>query len=163
MDSEVRRPGITSPSPAQGEEALVADESKGESPHLILLKNGARHDLRVAAAVRDTLRRLSGTQPTLFLAAHSLAIGEEVSPAMLRELTRTLLVAKDGALLPVVRDVIESGFQRTQEGAVLVDPFNPESEADRQAVQEHQRRTDERILRWYGSGSPPDDTGPARS
>jgi hypothetical protein len=125
----------------------------------IKLKNGAMADLMLAKATWQTLMSVSDTHPALVVAVLELAQGKQQPPDMLRELRKALLTQPNGELRDVVRDVVLSAYQETTEGAVLVNPFLLDSEADRKAFEECEQRSKRNWLRILR----PDDPREGRS
>jgi hypothetical protein len=124
------------------------------------LKNGKSVDMAFAYEAWETLNDLLSERPDLIVAAQSKLRGEKISPLMRRELRRQYLTGRDGELLPYIRDVLSSGYKETKDGPVIVNPFNLEKEADRQAFEELEKIDERNISRFLRStGLLPDDSG----
>ena len=122
--------------------------------------------MRTGFAVWSTLNSFLHTHPHLVAAVLAKAAGEVVSPTAQKQLRRAGLTAASGPLLPAVRDVLQSGYQVTSDGPVIVNPFRLETEADRCAFEDCQSRRDRNTLRLGGRAddmlADPDGPAPSR-
>jgi hypothetical protein len=111
------------------------------------LKNGAMADVRSALIVLGGLRAQQRVRPHVFQTLLALARGkpEEADPEHIEPLTQERYLGPDGKVRQDVADVLLSALQWQGDGAVLVNPFKLEGEADRAVVE----RTEQQIARGY--------------
>jgi hypothetical protein len=142
-------------------EARMEDGQKGEleigPDYTMTLKNGERIDIKDGYAAWNNLNYVLQKQPALFAAVWAKAQGEKISPAMQRALRRALLTLKSGELRNGILNVVLSAYQKTPDGPVIVNPFKLETEADRQAFDDCERRGLRNTEQLFGGDDLPDD------
>jgi hypothetical protein len=127
-----------------------------------LLKNGATIEMATGYLAWEKLNRMLSTNPELIAAAQAKLRGEEVSSEIGRELQRAFMTGPDGELLPDIRDVLISGYQETNDGPVITNPFKLDTQVDRMAfedMEKHQKSNRMRLLKRFGL-LPGDPDGP---
>lgn len=136
---------ISSPTPAtaSGRESRL---DEGAAP-TVILKNGARLDVRIALAEWRALVGLLEAQPQVFRAALEMARGHDQPPSVLRTLRRNWLTFRTGELRPPVRDLLLSSYRETPEGPVMTFPARLADEESRVAVEQDERRVAEVLRR----------------
>jgi hypothetical protein len=153
----VRRRNNPPREPAGGNGILVAD---GENKREVRLRNGALHDVGLVNGAMLFFRGLSEHKPDHFRILLEMIEGRGVtsSPEALRELREAGVVAADGTMRPLFRDVLQSACRETPEGLVIASPFSPRDEAEAAFIGAHVAAFDDRVVRFarkYHLGGPP--------
>jgi hypothetical protein len=150
--------------PAAGNAIRVATE---ENIREVNLRNGAKADVGIVIGVLDFIKDLTETNPEHFQLILNLARNENatVSRHVSAELKRAGVIARDGTVTAIYRDVLLSACQQTAEGIVLTSPFAPQDPAEATFVQAHVNAYEDRLVRFarkLGMDRPPDGEGPDR-
>ena len=143
-------------------EEHLPDDRKSNRPKL-RLKNGSVVDARWAYVHWQTLQELEMGRRDHLQAFVMLARGDEPdAPGQTREDLRRRYgecFTRDGSLDPIVREVIQSAFRETPEGAVVVNPFQLSSQADMDVLAKVELQVDRELRRLMrlmrGEDKPP--------
>lgn len=126
------------------------------------LRYGLPADPRAVNGVLLFLEALARRDPDQFRALLSLARGEQptVPPSLLGAWRRAGVVATDGSVRPLFRDVLLSACRETPEGLVLASPFAPQTDAEAELIRTHVAAFEDRLARfarYLGLDRPPGD------
>jgi hypothetical protein len=125
-------------------------EHEEKLPLTIRLRNGAEVDARSASAEWTTLDRMrrKGSFRFKALVALTFGEGEQVSKKSIKELRGW--VDQSGAVRPMVRHVLESCYQKTEQGRVwkkLVDDDDKQGQLALQVIEAGQPARDMELVR----------------
>lgn len=120
--------------PAQPREGLL----RADRNELLPLKNGGHVEASLGQALLRMLEGLLERHPDDFHALLAIIEGrtEEAPSARVEALKEAMLLRPDGSVIPGLRDVLLSAYQQTQEGPVLVNPFQLESNDQARALEQ---------------------------
>jgi hypothetical protein len=136
----------------------------------VTLRNGSTADVGMVMFAYRLLQGMAEHNSEAFEILLSLGLGEQPAAQghTIAELKRAGIVARDGALKPLFRDVLVSACKETPEGLVVTSPFAPKDDAEAAYVQGHVTASDNRLIRFArrrGLDRPPendDGEGPGR-
>jgi len=128
---------------------LPADD---ERPKL-RLKNGSEVDAQIAYVRWRMLGAEQTTRPHLVEALLAFARGnpDSISTEVAAETKErhSFWFTRDGALEPIVRDVLLSAYRETPDGVVIVNPFDLRTQQEADTLSEIQRQDDLLIRRGF--------------
>jgi hypothetical protein len=162
--SDVLRRNNSPREPAAGNVTQVAD---GENIREVNLRNGTKHDIGLVNAAMLFFSGICEHRPDHFRVILDLAREQKPSAPMdvLHDLKRAGVVAADGSVNPLFRDVLLSACRETQEGIILSSPFAPKTATEEDIVRAAVAASEEKIVRFarkYGLGQNPNDDAQGR-
>lgn len=160
----------TAQSTARTEVCATHEARMPKEDHILTLKNGSKDSAHAVLAVVGDLRYVLRNHRRHFELLLSLAQADantqpQSDDIAFKESMKYLKMSgyfdKDGTIAPRVRNVLESSYQVTPDGPVLVQPFALATDAEKAIAD----RAEKELVDWFADrlrDSPDDDTGRRR-